>query len=128
MRRGRVDDPAACGERSGKTLLDLLASNGHVDMHRMSQWLGWVKILHPDHRSVAERVDGVVVGHPGVPEGSAPEANIDRIWLRRDGERHLLRTRAVDDGSVRPRHRRDRSSQLRRAVPRAAIGRGSTAR
>jgi hypothetical protein len=23
-------------------------------MHRVSQWLGWIKILHPDRRAVAE--------------------------------------------------------------------------
>jgi hypothetical protein len=81
-------------------------------VHRVSQWLRRVKILHPDRRSVADRVDGVVVGHPCVPEDSAPEANIDRIWLPRDGELYLLRTRAVDDASVRPRQRRDRSGKV----------------
>ncbi len=36
LRIGIVDDPAARGERCGNALLDLLASNGHVDVRCVS--------------------------------------------------------------------------------------------
>ncbi len=56
---GIVDDPAACGEHRGNALLDLLASNGQVDVRCVSQWLGWYSwIENPgvvDDRRVAHR-------------------------------------------------------------------------
>ena len=59
---GLVDDAAAGRQGRGQAVLGLLAGDGDVDVHRVSQRLGGVEVLHPDRRSVAERVDGVVVG------------------------------------------------------------------
>ena len=105
---GVVDDAASRGESRRHARLDVLASDGHVDVHRVPERLVRVELLHPDRRAVAERVDGVVVGQRCVPEDSAPEADIDRVGLRSDRQLDLLRTCAVGDGTVRPRDRRDR--------------------
>jgi hypothetical protein len=118
-----VDDAAACRERSRQACLDVLPGNGHVDVHRVPQWLGLVEILHPDRRSMAEWIEGVVVGHPGVPKHSPPEANIDGLGVRRDGELDLLCAGAIRDGSMLSRDGRDRSSKFdvsRLQLPNAA--------
>ncbi len=64
-----------------EALPGMLASEGHVDVHRVPQRLRRVQLLHPDGGSVAERVDGVVVGHRRVAEHRPPEANVDCVGL-----------------------------------------------
>ena len=54
--------------------LDMLACDRHVDVHRVSQRLGLIELLHPHRRSVSERIDGIVVGHRGVAECSAQKS------------------------------------------------------
>ena len=102
--------PAANG--CGHAMLGLFARDRDIDVHRMSQGFGGVKVLHPDRRSVPEWIDGVVLGQFGVAEHGTPEADIDRIRLGRDGELHLLHPCPVSHGAVLPRHRRHRVSQL----------------
>jgi hypothetical protein len=104
VRRGIrvVDDANPCGQRSRQARLDVLAGNGHVDVHRVPQWLGLVEILHPDRRSMAERVHGVVVGQLGVPEDGSPEPDIDGLGVCRDGELDLLCAGAIRGGGARP--------------------------
>jgi hypothetical protein len=72
----KMRPPAA---RAAARRLDVLASDGHVDVHRVPERLGRVEFLHPDRRAVAEGVDGVVVVQARVPEDSAPEADVDRV-------------------------------------------------
>ena len=107
-----LDDPAARGEGSREPRLGVLARHGHVDAHRMPQQLGRLELLHPDRRSVTERVDAVVVGHRRVAEHRTPEPDVQHVGLRRDRELHLLHGRAVGDRAVCPRDRRDRSREV----------------
>ena len=107
-----TDDAAACGERSRQAGLDMLAGNRYVDVHRVPQRLGLVEILHPDCRPMAEWVDRVVVCQLGVPEDGAPEPYVDPPGMGRDGERYLLRTGAIRDGSMPSCDRRDSSCKL----------------
>jgi len=90
----------------------MLAGNRYVDVHRVPPRLGLVEILHPDRRPMAEWVDRVVVGQLGVPQDGPPEADIDGVGVRRDGERHLLRTAAIRDGAMPSSNRRDGSGKL----------------
>jgi hypothetical protein len=83
---GIVDDVAAGCQSRGQALRGLFAGDGYVDVHRVTQGLGRVEALHPDRRSVAKGVNGVVVGQLGVPEDRPPEADVGRIGLGRDGE------------------------------------------
>lgn len=95
---GAVDDAASCGKGRRHTRLDLLASDGHVDVHRVPERLVRVELLHPDRRAVAERIDGIVVVYRRVPEGGAPEADLDRVGLGSYRYLNLLRTCAVGEG------------------------------
>ena len=99
---GIVDDPAAGCQSGGQPLLGLFSAYGYVDVHRVTQGLGRVEALHPDRRSVAKGVNGVVLGQLAVPEYRPPEADVDRIGVGRDGERHLLRQSAVGRSSAFP--------------------------
>jgi hypothetical protein len=104
---GVVDDAAAGGKGSRHSRLDVLPSDGHIDVHRMPERLVRVKFLHPDRRAVAERVDGVAVSQPCVPEDCAPETDFDRLGLRSYRQLNLLNSCAVGEGTLRPRDRRD---------------------
>jgi hypothetical protein len=96
-------------EDSASAAVGLKEPSGHASMH--------TRLPEPDRRSVAEPVDGVVVGRRGIPQDGAPEADIDRVGVCRDRELHLLCTRAFDDGPLRPRHRRDGSSKMDAPLP-----------
>ena len=61
----RVDDAPTGGDRCREPRLGLLARDRDVDVHRVSQGLGGVDLLHPDRRPVAKGIDGVVIGHLG---------------------------------------------------------------
>lgn len=99
--RGRaVNDTAACGERSDKAPLDVLAGNRHIDVHRVLHWLGFVKILHPHPSTRGRGVDGMVVVQLGVPENGPPEANIDGLRVRRERELDVLRAGAICGSSM----------------------------
>ena len=50
-----------------------------------------------------ERVDRVVVGHRRVAQHGSPEAQVDGVWLRGDGELHLLHLTPVGHGAERAR-------------------------
>ena len=89
---------AACEARR-----DVLARDRHVEMHRVPQRLGLVELLHPDRRSVSEGIHRIVVSHRRVAEHSAPEADVNRIALRRDRELHLLDGRTIRGRTVRAR-------------------------
>jgi hypothetical protein len=67
---GIVDNAAAGCQRRGQALLGLFAGDGYVDVHRVTQGLGWVEALHPNRRSMAKWVNGVVVrqANRGRPE------------------------------------------------------------
>lgn len=107
-----VDDAPARGERRREPRLDVLARDRHIDVHRVPQWLGLIELLHPDCRSVAERIDRIIVGHGVIAEHSAPEADVHRLGLRGDRELYLLDGRAIGEGAVRSCDRRDRPRQL----------------
>ena len=107
-----VDDPAAGGERRREPRLGVLARDRHVDVHRVSQRLRLVEVLHPHRRTVSERVDGVVVGHRVVAEHGAPEADVDRVGLGGDRELDLLDGGTVGGGAVRAGDRGDGPGEL----------------
>src|SRR6516162_4231571 len=67
-RVGIVNDAATGCQSRCQALLGLIAGDGYVDVHRVTQGLSRVEALHPDRRSVAKWINGVVVGQPGVPE------------------------------------------------------------
>ena len=106
------DDATARGERRRQPSLDVLACDRYVDVHRVPQRLGLVERLHPDRRTVPERVDAVVVGHRRIAEHGAPETDVHRIWLRGDRELHLLDRCAVGDRAVRRCDLRDGPRQV----------------
>ena len=66
---GVLDDVTACGERGRQPCLDVLTSDGHVDVHRVLERLVGVELLQPDRRAVAQRVDGVVLGQRCIARG-----------------------------------------------------------
>ena len=99
----RLDDPAARRQCCFEPHPDLLPCDRHIDVHRVPQRLGLVELLHPDRRSVSERIDGVVVGHGLVAERGAPEADVDRGGLGGDRKLDLLYGGAVGDRSCATR-------------------------
>jgi hypothetical protein len=109
---GIVDDASARSECGFKSRLDVLMRDGHVNVHRMSQCLDFIDLLHPDRRSVAKRIDCIVVGHWGVTEHSAPEVDVNHFLLRRDRELHFLDGRSIRDCSTLPRNRRNSACKL----------------
>ena len=123
-RVGVVDDVSTRRERGFKSRLNVLMRDRHVDVHRMSQCLGLIDLLHPDRRSVAKRIDCIVVGHWGVTEHSAPEVDINHVLLRRDCELHFLDGGSIRDCSVLPRNRRN-GVQAERVPARVARCHGS---
>ena len=107
-----MDNAASSGKCSRQAGLDMLAGNRHVDVHGVPQRLVLVEILQPDRRTMAKRVDRVVVGQFGVTEHGAPEADIDGFGVRRDSELDFLRTAAIRDDPMLPCDRRDGSRQI----------------
>ena len=98
---GLVNDAAARSE-----------SDRDIEMHRVPQRLGLVELLHPDRRSVSKGVHRIIVSHRHVPDHGAPEAEVNRIALRRDRELHLLDGRTIRSCTVRPRDGRHGPCEL----------------
>jgi hypothetical protein len=68
--------------------------------------LGWIRLATRKHRRGCPRGRGahrIVVSHRHVPEYGAPEADVNRITLRRDRELHLLDGRTIRGCTVRLR-------------------------
>ncbi len=80
-----VDDSTARSDRCLEPCLDVLTCDRHVDVHRVPQRLGLIEFLHSDRPSVTKGVDRIVSSRRLIAAHSAPEADVNRFALRRDG-------------------------------------------
>ena len=107
-----IDDTAARSNRRIEPRLDVLARDRDVDVHRVTQGLGLIELLHPDRRSMPHRVDSIVVGHRSVTEDGAPETDVNRIAFRCYGELYFLHGRTIRDCTAFTRNCRNGPREL----------------
>jgi hypothetical protein len=109
---GLINDAAAGSECSVKPRRGMLASNGHIDMHRVPQGLSIVERLHPNRGPIPKRIDHVLFRRSFVAQDGAPEPAVDLVLFRGNRKLHFLNGGAIGRGAMSSSHGRHRAREF----------------